>query len=595
MRRLLPALGFGLMGLVLPRSASAAELVVEWDLSVNDGGFRPDGNKLQWEWGPVKSGPGSGLYGSAGWATILDGPHLQSADDTLQLALVQLSGTSAPVLQLDHWYLLEEDTDMGTVEIFGSGGWTTVEPIYGYPRPDGFSGESGGWVTHWFDLSGVAATSLLRLRFQSNETVPLAGWYLGAITVWDGDPVPPDLSEATELPDSTSLGHPFPVAVTAVDDQALANVNLAWWSEAEGLQAVEMTSVGGGRFEAELAAQDTPDTLISWWITATDTSGNSATLGPESFRVYLPAPSDLSVPEGRLIGTETTLSWTAPDADDPVISYEIYRDGSELVAQSQAPSVEVPLDSSVHTFEVAARFDTDAGELLGDRSEILGVVVTLPEVRPLEPAEGWQGTRVRVAITGSNLLLTEDDVALSLGEDVTVDEISVENADHLEAMLIIAADASTGLRDLRLWSGGVETLREDAFQVFDGTWAPRITAVTPEAVEQGDHLILELELNDALEVSPEVDLGDGIIVEEVVLDEDGTRLLVTIAVANDAPLGMHAISVDDGVRVLGGMQLRVRDRSVTVDSTCGCAQTGSAPHLPLLLGLLALLGLRRRR
>ena len=79
------------------------------------------------------------------------------------------------------------------------------------------------------------------------------------------------------------------------------------------------------------------------------------------------------------------------------------------------------------------------------------------------------------------------------------------------------------------------------------------------------------------------------------LREDGTHLLVTIAVANDAPLGLHAISVDDGVRVLGGMRLRVRDRSVSVDSTCGCAQTGSPPRLLLLVGLFALIGLRRQR
>lgn len=595
-RSVVPALAAGAALVAVP-TAGAAELVQEWDLSEDDGNFRSDGNKLQWEWGPVASGPGTGLGGASAWATILDAAHLQSADDTLQLATVDLTGTTAPVLQLDHWYALEDGADLGTLEIFTSGGWQAAEPLYGYPPTEAssggaFTGQSGGWVTHWLDLAGLSSTGQVRLRFQSNETVPLAGWYVGAVTVWDGDPVPPYLAELTELEDTTLLGTPFPVEATVLDDRGEVSAVLEWQIDDGAVQAAPMTAQGGDRFQAELAAQDQPDRLVTWWITATDEAGNTSTSEPASFRVYLPAPRDLQVPAGRLIGTSTTLSWEAPSASDPVLSYEVIRDGADLVAEVEDTEATVPLDNTLHTFEVAAVFDTPAGVRTGDRSEVLGVAVTLPEIDALDPAESWQGTVVRVAVTGETLLLEAGAVELELGEGIEVSAVDVVNADRLEALLSIADDAPTGLRDLVLRSGEVELVRESAFQVLDGSWAPRLTGLDPEVVEQGSHVTVRVRANTTLEELPVVDLGGGIIVESVSLEEPDL-LALELAVSNDAPLGLHAVTVDDGVQLLDGVSLRVRDQTPTAAPVCGCG-AGPAGGLLGLLGGLGLL-LRRRR
>ena len=80
--------------------------------------------------------------------------------------------------------------------------WSQVDPVYGYPSTEGFTGELGSWEQVTVNLNGVSDLSRVRLTFRSNASVASAGWYVDDVVVWDGDAVGPLLSSLTTLQDT---------------------------------------------------------------------------------------------------------------------------------------------------------------------------------------------------------------------------------------------------------------------------------------------------------------------------------------------------------------------------------------------------------
>lgn len=579
--------------LLLPLVLAASDPLAVWDFAEDDGGFQPSGEADQWEWGPVASGPGAGWNGEDAWATLLDRDYFNDGDDYLTFPTLDLTGASRPVLGLAHWYDIDEGGDAGLVERWDGAAWQPLEPVYGYPTDAGFTGASDGWVEDWFDLDGVSDASLLRLAFHADASGARAGWYLGLARIEDGDPVPP-LVVYTLLPEDTQdVEGPYAVAARIVDDLGAVSAELRWSDGVDEGTAPLAVEADGETWDGELDGVE-PGTELCWWIEATD-GDNLATGETACFSVRLPAPGPPAVAADRPVGAAVPLAWEPPeDPLYPVLGYVVYRDG-EPVAWPVDPEVELPVSAERHEVVVSAVFDTPRGDREGEPSEALELETAIPAVVDLSPAEVWQGERVHLAVTARYLLLGAEGVAeLDAGEGVEVVDTEVLDVDRAVFTVEVAADAATGARALTLTGGAGSATLEDALTVLDGADRPALLAISPDAAEQGEALTLEISASEPPEASPTVDLGDGIIVGGI--EVDGATIRVEATVEADAPVGLHPVTVDDGRRVLGGVELRVRDRAAPPEPVCGCAAGGSrAPTALALLSLLAAaLAFRRR-
>lgn len=572
--------------LMMPAALATSTPVVEWPLTEDDGGFSASGETSQWQWGTVASGPQAGWVGETAWATGLDRPYLNDTLDYLQLPSADLSTATRPVLRFYHWYEIDTGGDAGWVEVWDGADWSRLEPVYGYPTDAGFSGNSSGWRPTWFDLTGISDTADVRLAFSADDRVALAGWYVDDVAVIDGDPVPPKVVISSEPTDNQDLDGPYLVTAQVIDDLGAATATIHW-KTASDEGSSPMIEGAEGQFLGGIPGVS-PDTVVSWWIVASDgTNETTEPEGdPETFRVYLAAPTDLAGPSGRIVGTSAALTWTAPDSPHTVLGYRVYSDGA-LVTSSQEASAETPLTSDAPQISVSALY----AEGEGDRSDAITLSAYIPVVTAIDPSSAWQGETLRLDLRGTTLLLVDDDVELDLGDDIDVDDVEVVDADHAVFTVCVDAAATLGERDGELRTNGSTLPLPVRFDVLDGDDRPRLLSVRPETITQGETTDLEIRANTSLADTPDLDLGEGVIVESTSFD--GDLVTARVAVAWDAPVGERAIQVDDGDRLLSGVNLRVRNAATTPQRSC--SQGGGRPGSGLLVIVLGALLSRRRR
>jgi bacillopeptidase F (M6 metalloprotease family) len=111
-----------------------------------------------------------------------------------------LSGVAAgSSLEFWTWFDIEQDWDYGYVEASSNG--TTWEKLTQVPAstlpvgitnlfgssawdgPGGLTGNSGGWQLAQFDLTGFSGNVQIRFRYNTDEAVNGAGWYIDDIAV----------------------------------------------------------------------------------------------------------------------------------------------------------------------------------------------------------------------------------------------------------------------------------------------------------------------------------------------------------------------------------------------------------------------------
>ena len=566
--------------LLLAGLASATPLVI-YTLETSDGNFTESGDTEQWAWGEVQNGPGAAIGGSNAWSTGLVDDYLNDTTDYLEVPVPNLSGLDRPMFSFSHWYEIALN-DAGWIEADVGNGWVVVDPLYGYPVGSTFSGASGGWRTVVVDLTGFGSNPRLRLAFSADVSVVAAGWTIDEVAFHDGDVAAPKLTDLSALADTDDLVGPYVVEITAEDDTTVANVELHWSADGDA-GSVDMVRGSNNIWRGQLPAAP-PDTVVSYWVEADD--GLNVAREPaeteSSFRVYLPAPTGLTAPPGRVVDTDVTLSWSAPDSRNQVLSYEVLS-GDTVVATSDTTTAQAPLSGGDEVFTVRAVYA--AG--VGDASEPVVVDGVLPTLDALVPDEAWPDDTVRLLLTGAYLVLVDGEVAVDLGAGVEVVRVEVRDVDTAWIDLHVASDATPGARTLTLTSGPIELTVPDAFEVLDGGERPRLTSVEPEYVRQGASDELVFDFVGPLQATPTVDLGAGIVVETV--EVEGETLRVRYAVANDAALGTRIPVVDDGVRILDGVALEVKDGVAPDARVCG------SPVAPAGWLVLAALGLVRRR
>ena len=574
--------------LLLVGLAAAAPPVTVWstDLQADDGGLVPSGDPDQWAWGTIEAGPEEGFAGPNGWATRLAQVHMNHADDRLTLPTRSLSDTTQPVLVLTHWHDLEPgDDDYGVVEFHDGITWSPVAPLDG---PEAFDGESEGWRTDYFPLDRVADLSDVRLRFFADGAVARDGWVVGAVELVDGDPVPPRVSIHTAPTDTQDIPGPYPVEAHATDDVAVTDVRLVWYAGASERAEAPMNEAEPGVFTGGLPGAD-PGTSIVWWVEARDAAENVGIATGPTFRVYLPAPTHLQAPDGRIVDTTVPLTWTPPDTPWDITDYIVYR-GGEPVASTPAPPIDAPVASAHDVFTVSARFDTSSGYFEGDQSDPVDVTAYPPTILRVAPAAAWPGDTLHIEVQGRYLLLEDGAVSLDLGSGLTVDQLEVIDVDTIEARVQVADSASPGPRTVAIDTDHHTVTAHGAFDVRTDSTRPVIRATNPAFLVRGERERLLVRTNVALPDDPRLDLGPGIVIEDAVRLDD-TIARFTVSVASDAVLGDRTPELDIGTRLLSGPTVDIRAPQPAPETLCAATPRTSFGWL----SLPALLALFRRR
>ncbi len=554
-----------------------------WDLEQDDGGFQATGDLQQWRWGVVSAGPGAGYDGRRAWAVGLTGNYLNDAVDYLVLPSMDLGGVAAPVLSFQHWYAFG-DGDAGWVEVNEGASWRRVDPIYGYPAAAGWSGSSAGWQQASVVLPALTSVQV-RYVFSADLTGVGAGWFVDGIAVWDGDVTPPRVESLTLLPDSESIGEGFTVSAAVDDDTGVDSATLFWSTDHGEEGSVAMTNTGGGIWTGRLPGQ-APDTRVDYYVTASDGANETRwpTAGGASFRVYLPAPLDLTGPEGRVVAFTADLAWSPPVSVHAVEGYEVWSGGA-LVWSGTATAAKVPLGDGETEFAVRAVY-AEGG---GDFSEPWAVQAVLPALVGLTPGTGWPGEGLRLEVIGDHALFVQNDVAVELGEGITVESVGVRDVDRFVVQVHLDEAAEPGPRDLLVHLPAGDLELPDAFVVQSEESRPRLVDVEPQSVEQGDSGTLRVRFVGSLAKTPTVSLGEGLVA--AVTGVEGDEVLVSWSASASAPLGAHAVRLDDGARIFEGASLEVKDWRPPVLDTCNTG--GLTPRLGALAAVLVLL--RRRR
>lgn len=515
-----------------------ATTVALWLFAVDDGGLVSTGQTGQWEWAVPTSGP----KGTAAmWATNADGPYLHDTVDELTLTLPPLDKVSRPVLHLRHWYDIDVG-DASTIEVDRGQGFARVDPVYGYPELAGFVGLSGGVLDSYVRLD--PDTVQVRFVLAADEAFAHDGWYVEEIGLYDGDIAPPALTLLEAPTDTQDLDGPYLVQVHAVDDIVLEGVDLTY-DVGTGPTTVPMTPDGDDVYTGAIPGQP-PDTTVHYYVTASD--GEQSARVPEedgTFRVFLAAPTGLSVPAGRLVGTEVELSWTAPDTPHTVDGYTVYQDGAAVASTSSNPAATVSVQANEPTvFTVAGVYDV--GE--GDHSEALQVDLEIPRLDYIDPPSAFGGDAVHVDISGTGLYLDQSTASIDLGSGITVTDIDVVDAFSVRASIAIDPEATPGRRDLVVGGAHGDATFSDAFEVVDGEDRPHILSVTPPSIVQGETATHTFTASEPF-FGPVYVQAD----EDLVVVHDGhvnaETTMVTIAAANLAAPGEHVLILDDGARL----------------------------------------------
>ena len=550
----------------------------------DNGGLLASGDRAQWEWGLVRSGPGDGGDSPMAWATLLDGPYRQDGTDTLRLPEGPLPATPL-TLRLRHWYAIDDSGgDEAAVEQLIGGAWVPLAAAY---APNAvFSGRSEGWVTDYFTLLGPADQSELRLRFVADATVAEAGWYIDELEIVEGDPVPPYILSWTAPTRTQDVEGPYPVVIRATDNEAISRVWLRYTLDGGPTLEADASLQGDGSYLGALPGAD-PGSTLRFEVRVSDGT-NEASSEPSTLSVFLPAPANLRCPEGRDSAVAIALSWTAPETEHAIVDYTVARNGAPL-AHTAETSILVPTGAVDDRLSLSARFSTSQGVFSGESIDC-AVQVSAPAVVSLQPGTGFPGETVTVALIARGLLMDAQGLRLTGAPSLRLVDAEILTVDEARLRLAIDPQAPAGVE--RGWLCSAQACASLEFTLQAASDRPRLLTVAPSSLSQGQRAEFHLRSNTPWGAGPfQVDLGEGIVVEALRAEAD--TLILDVMALSDAPIGLRPLRVDDGARLREGAALRLRDGDLATTQGCQSGAGATAPLLTLL-GLLGLLVRRRR-
>lgn len=164
------------------------------------------------------------------------------------------------------------------------------------------------------------------------------------------------------------------------------------------------------------------------------------------------------------------------------------------------------------------------------------MVLAVPGVVSVAPAEADQGETTNVVISGTDLLGV---TAVDFGVGVTVNSFAVDNSTQIAASISVSASATVGPRDVSVTNAaGTDTLTA-GFTVDQAP--PAIAAVSPGQGIQGqtDNLTIT---GSYFTGATSVSFGDNITVNSFSVDSD-TQITANIGIDGAAAVGYRDVSV----------------------------------------------------
>lgn len=569
---------------------ATATLLHLMDFSVSDGGVVETGNSGQWEYGRSTSDLSEGVNV---WGTVLDGNYLNQSFDVLTFSVPEFAAATRPTMVLRHRFDIDSG-DFGRVEALNDGMWEALRPVYEEDGDGGFSGDSLGWTVSAFALDGFSDVSQFRLVFNSDSTGVADGWFVGSVGLYDGDMVAPQISNVAHPNDTQELNGPYGFRANAEDNVSVERVDIEWFVDEGDVQRVSMENTVGATYRGDIPGQ-APGTTVSWRILAGDGEQESVYPGNgewETFRVYLAAPSDLQFTEERRVGQTVSLGWTMPVSEHEVSAYQVRQVGADAGLRCAASPCVVPVESDLASeWQVAAWYELDDGEVLGDYSTPLEGVVYVPRLVAIDPDQVIPSERVWIRISGRYLLFREDS-SIDFGPGITIQTVRLVNSDVLDVLVEVSGSLSPESRTLVI-DGEVRAVFPDVLQVNTEDTAPRIVSVTPERIVQGFEDVVTMCPSAAFFTVPEVTLGDGVVLTAPPFVDTAGCVALELAAKLSAPTGERTVLLDDGARIWTAT-LTIRETVVRPDRGCSTWTTPSASLVGCsLVGILCIV--RRQR
>ena len=316
------------------------------DLTTGDGGLVSSGTPGQWMWGVVEAGP---VDVPAAWGTALTDVYRNNESSTLQVELPDVKGAAKPMLVLEQWYdIAEGDSAVLEARDVGASGWVPLEPVFGYPGPDGFVGERRAWHEAVFALTPGAAVESVRLRLETDASDAADGWFLRGLELYDGDVMPPLITPLEVPTDTQDVSGPYEVVVRIEEDGFVEDATL-WWSEGGEASPLRMAEAGD-QWSAAIPAV-APGTVVSWYVEVSDGEnlGRFPADGEEAFRVFLAAPGAPVRVDTQRVSQAVELRWEPPVSPHSVLGYLLWQEGASEAWAVESSEATFTLDPELPT------------------------------------------------------------------------------------------------------------------------------------------------------------------------------------------------------------------------------------------------------
>jgi hypothetical protein len=427
----------------------------------------------------------------------------------------------------------------------------------------------------------------VRALLVSDDMINNPGWCIDDVQVWDGDVVPPVFEKVDAPEDTQDLDGPYELSATIEDDDFVADVRVRW---NDGLKDHEAPMTGGqaDSWTFDFPIVD-PGTTIEWSILARDATNNETEYpGAGKVERFPRVPGGAHEPlhvrrptRGHLGAAQ--LGGAREPARGRRLPALPRRDGA---LPRHRGHVDRRRDAVLRERVRGVRDLRD--DRRGDRGRQLvavGGVHLAPDDRHAGPGQRMAGGRAAHRADGHLPPVGRRGRDPRSREGIVVGPGTVTDVDRATFEVSIAGDAAAGPRIATLHSGDLEVAIAAAFEILDGV-PPSLTSVEPDSLRQGSHGTVVVTLDHLPADTPVVDLGEGVVVESTTVD--GQAVSVEVTVLADAPLGERPVVVDDGERILEGLEFTVRDQVVEADKNCATAPgTGIASVLAALALALA--------
>ncbi len=232
----------------------------------------------------------------------------------------------------------------------------------------------------------------------------------------------------------------------------------------------------------------------------------------------------------------TTISFGA----DIAVNNETVTTSTNLTANITIPSI---ADLGVHTVTV-----TTGSEIVALANGFtVATTATPPIVNTLSPNSGQQGqTNLSVTIIGQFTHFNTGSIVTFNGSGIAAGTPTAATPTSLTVPLSIAATAPLGAQGIQVVTGTEAVSLANVFTVTAG--APMITQVNPNSGQQGQQTLtvaIKGQLTHFLQGVSTVDIGPAVTINSVIV-ADPTDLTVQFAIAGNAPLGPHTVTVTTG-------------------------------------------------